>query len=324
MLAALSLILASSMAAAERKEKEPNRKAAQAAKKKDSREQDQTSKSETKDWPRRFWFFATLASGFDSNINHDEASINSVGFVPSFGIHFQNDVEKPSFEIEYETALHRYTNTDKWNRVSHRLSTSYRKRFNKRWYTRTTGDITLKGSSEDRELNNQYSLGQQLEYRPLSNIRLIGFASYRIKRDPLDSRSNAIDPYIGGKFVQSLAGNRQWELSYRYDKNRSWDAKNRYIRWAYEAAFQTPIIDRRNRLTVDVTYKPRLYARTVKVSGVRVPRHDRRWIFETSFERSLRQDLQMDVFYSYETRNSNDPDKRFKSHQAGIAFTYKW
>ena len=193
-------------------------------------------------WRRRLWFSATLATSFDTNINHDLVGVSSYGLVPSLGVHFQNSVEKPTFEIEYEVAAHNYTNSEEWDRVSQNLVVSYRKHLFGGWSTRTESEITLKGSSEDRELNNQYLLGQQLEYRINSNSRLQLVAAYRVKRDPIDSGSNAIDPYAGIKFIQKLPGDKRWALSYRYDKNRSWDPKNRYIRWAYETEFATPII----------------------------------------------------------------------------------
>lgn len=273
---------------------------------------------------RRLWFTATLATNFDTNINHDPQGVNSWGLIPSLGVHFRNSVEKPSFEIDYEIAAHRYTNSTEWDRVSHNLVLSYRKRLFGGWSTRTESEITVKGSSEDRELNNQYGLRQQLEYRINENSRLQLAAAYRIKRDPSDSGSNAIDPYAGVRFIQKLAGEKRLALSYRYDKNRSWDPKNRYIRWAYEAEFATPIVDRRSRLSFDFTYKPRLYGRTVRVDGERVPRRDGRWIFETQFERVLRPDLLIVFMYRFERRDSNDPAKDFQSNQAGFALTYRW
>lgn len=281
------------------------------------------SLSETETWRRRLWFTATLATSFDTNINHDPEGVHSFGLVPSMGVHFQNDVEKPSFEVDYEIAAHNYTNSEEWDRVSHSLVVSYRKHLFAGLSTRTESEMTLKGSSEDRELNNQYVLSQQLEYR-LKNSRLQMVAAYRIKRDPLDSGSNAIDPYAGVRFIQRLGGDKRLALSYRYDKNRSWDPRNRYIRWAYEAEFGTPIVDRRTRLNFDFTYKPRLYGRTVKVDGERVPRRDGRWIFETQLERVLRSDLRLVFVYRFERRASNDPDKDFRANQAGFALTYRW
>jgi hypothetical protein len=282
------------------------------------------SLAETDSWRRRLWFTATLATSFDTNIDHDPQGVRSFGLVPSLGVHFQDSVEKPSFEIDYEIAAHRYTNTKEWNRVSQNLVISYRKHLFGGWSTRTETEVTLKGSSDDRELNNQYVLRQQLDYKINDNSRLQFVGAYRIKRDPLDSGSNAIDPYAGVKFIQRFAGEKRLAFSYRYDKNRSWDPRNRYIRWAYETEFAMPIVDRRNRLSFDLVYKPRLYGRTVRVDGERVPRRDGRWIFQTQYERMLRSNLRMAFVYSYERRDSNDPNKNFQAHQAGFALTYRW
>jgi hypothetical protein len=278
--------------------------------------------SSDKTWRRKFWFFASVSSLFDSNINHDEDRIKSFGLVPSIGFHLQDSVENPSVEFEYEGALHRYTNTDKWDRFSNRFTGSYRKRIG-RWVSRTEGEVLLKGSSEDRELNNWYSISQRIEYRLTRNDRLQVFASYRIRRDPLDPGSNSIDPYVGGRYIRRF-GLRELELTYRYDKNRSWDPSNRYIRWLYEAQFETPVFSRRNRLIFEGTYKPRLFSKTVKVNGLRVPRRDERWIGEIRFERALRPDLDMTLGYRYETRDSNHPVKKFNSHLAGVGFNYRW
>jgi len=282
------------------------------------------ARKETDAWRRRLWFTATLAMGFDTNIDHEPQGVSSFGLVPSMGVHFQNSAEKPSFEVDYEVAAHNYTNTDEWDRVSHSLVMSYRKRLFGGWSSRTESEITLKGSSEDRELNNQYGLRQQLEYRFNENSRLQLAAAYRIKRDPIDSGNNAIDPYVGARFIQKLGADKRLALSYRYDKNRAWDPRNRYIRWAYEAEFAMPIIDRRTGVSFDFTYKPRLYGRTVRVDGERVPRRDGRWIFETQVERVLRSDLRLVFVYRFERRSSNDPDKDFQSNQAGFALTYRW
>ena len=275
-------------------------------------------------WRRRFWFSATLAASFDSNIDHEPRGVRSFGVVPSLGLHLQNSAENPSFEMHYEIAAHQYTNSQEWDRVSQNLEVSYRKHLFGRWSARTEGELTLKGSSEDRELNNQYALRQQLEYRFNEWSRLQLVAAYRLKRDPEDSGSDSIDPYAGVRFIQKLRGARRLAVSYRYDKNRSRDPRSRYIRWAYDADFSTPVVSRRNRLSFAVTYKPRLYARTVKLESGRVPRFDKRWIFETQFERMLRSNLQLVAVYRFESRDSNDPDKDFRSQQAGFALTYRW
>jgi hypothetical protein len=275
---------------------------------------------------RRFWLSMSMSSVFDTNVTHDERGISSFGLVPSFGAHFVDNPEKPSFEADYEVGLHRYTNTNEFDRVSHYFTASYRRQLAQRWYAKTVGEVSLKGSSEDRDVNNQYILEQQLQYRLSPSNRLTAFAAYRLKRYPItDQGSNAIDSYVGGKYERKLKGQRAWVLGYRYDKNRSQDPRNRYIRWSYNTEFSTPVSHgNRDLLTLGVRYSPRLYARQIKVNGERVARRDRRWVFDALYERQLSRDVRMGWSYSYETRNSNDPDKKFASNLFGVTFNFNW
>lgn len=275
---------------------------------------------------RRFWLSLSLSSVFDTNINHDEESLNSFGLVPSAGLHFRDKAEKPSFEADYEVSLHRYTKTNAYDRVSQNLTVAYRRQVGRKWQARTTGEVSLKGSSEDRDVNNQYVLEQQMQYRLNPSNKVRAFAAYRVKRYPIvDSGKNAIDPYLGARFDQTLKGERAWGLIYRYDKNRSQDPKDRYVRWTYGAQYNTPLFRQHDdRLTIDLRYAPRLYARQVKVDGVRVPRRDQRYVLDVLYERPLRQDMQMGLNYRLEKRISNDPKKNFNSHLLGVTFAFNW
>jgi hypothetical protein len=304
---------------------QPARQKAAAAKQK-ARRAKAAPRAETTAAPRRMWLFMSLSSLFDSNINHDEEHVRSFGLVPSVGFHFQDNAEKPSFAAEYEVALHRYTRTREFNRVSQFFSANYRRRLVGPLSARTTGEVSLKGSSEDRDVNNQYSLEQQLQYRLNAATRLQAFAAYRLKRYPLiDQSKNAIDPYFGGKFQQQLAGGREWALSYRYDKNRAQGEKDRYVRQTYEVQFSTPLARaRRDLLTVEARYSPRLYARQIKLGDMRVPRRDRRWVLDVAYDRPLSRAVLMGLNYKFEQRGSNDVDKRFNAHLFGITFGFKW
>ena len=277
---------------------------------------------------RRWWMSMSLASVFDTNITHDEQQVSAFGLVPSFGFHFRDNPERPSLEVDYEVALHRYNNTDEFDRVSHNLTVEYRKQLVKRLYAKTTTEMSLKGSSEDREINNNYIVEQQLQYRFTNSTRVAGLAAYRLKRYPLvDQDSNSIDSYAGAKLEQRFKGDRRVELSYRYDHNRAWDPRNNYIRRTYTLEFQTPLsIRRRDSLLTEFRYSPRDYQnRTTRVNGVRVPRHDDRWVFEVSYERFIRPNLSMAIDYQFEKRDSNDADKRFTSNVFGLSFTFdKW
>ena len=274
---------------------------------------------------RRFWMSLSLASVFDTNITHDEKQVSAFGLVPSLGFHFRDNAERPSLELDYEVGLHRYTNTDEFNRVSHSFTAVYRKQLARRLYAKTTSEISLKGSSEDREVNNNYVVEQQLQYRFTSNTRVAGVAAYRMKRYPvLDADSNAIDSYVGGKIEQRFRGERRLEATYRFDHNRAWDARNNYFRRTYSVEFQTPLSrQRRDSLSAEFRYAPRTYqTRLTKVNGVRVPRHDDRWVFDVTYERLIGSNKSLAFEYEFEKRNSNDLNKRFTSNAFGLTFTF--
>src|ERR1051325_10557962 len=126
---------------------------------------DEVATKEQERLRRRWWVSMSLASVFDTNITHDEQQVSAFGLVPSFGFHFRDNPERPSLEVDYEVAVHRYNNTDEFDRVSHNLTAEYRKQLVKRLYAKTTTEISLKGSSEDREINNNYIVEEQLQYR---------------------------------------------------------------------------------------------------------------------------------------------------------------
>lgn len=274
---------------------------------------------------QRWWISAGLAAVYETNFTHDEQAVGSFGLVPSFGVHFRDNAERPSFEAEYEIGLHRYTNTDEFDRVSQNLSAAYRKRLWRGFYSRTTTEASLKGSSEDREINNNYVMEQQLQYRFVTNTRVAVFAAYRLKRYPLlDRDSNSIDSYAGAKIEQRFVGDRRVEFTYKYDHNRAWNPRNNYIRRSYTVEFDTPLsLRRRDFLFTKFRYSPRDYQnRLTRVNGVREPRHDDRWMMELVYERALKSELTVSAAYQYEKRNSNDIDKRFSSNVFALRFTF--
>lgn len=293
------------------------------AKKESATEKGPNATQESASKEKRFTFFFKLSNVFDSNIERDVVAVRSYGVVPSLGFNYQNGSSKNPLEINYEAASHTYTNTDKWDRVSHAMSMSYGRRLSRRFRAKTEAEISFKGDSEDRDLDNRYTISQRLEYRPFSTSRLQAFAAYRIKRDPADARNNAISPYFGGKLIQALGRKRSFELGYRYESNRTEDPTGRYIRWKYEGEFTTPFLSR-GLLTVGASYRPSLYARTIRVDRARVVRKDQRWDFDATWERPLSENLRLELFYELDTRSSNDVRKIFSAHAAGMSFIYQW
>src|SRR6266849_3589332 len=110
------------------------------------------------------WLFTlSLGQVFNSNIDQDEKHLKSFGIVPGFGISYRSSAKHPSFRFNYEVGLHRYTQTDRWNKTSQLLETSFERRFLKNLAAETEAVVSLKGTNEDRELANQYVIEEQIK-----------------------------------------------------------------------------------------------------------------------------------------------------------------
>jgi hypothetical protein len=140
----------------------------------------------------------------------------------------------------------------------------------------------------------------------------------------LDSDTNAIDSYAGVKLEQRFREDRRLEFTYRYDHNRAWDPRNNYFRRTYSVEFETPLsLKRHDALSAEFRYAPRTYqTRLTKVDGIRVPRHDDRWVFDVIYERLIGSNMVMAFEYEFEKRNSNDLDKKFTSNAFALTFTF--
>jgi len=274
---------------------------------------------------RHLTLYFTLSNILSSNIDQDEDDISSYGVVPSVRVHYQNRSSNPTFEIDYELASHTFTNTDKFNRVSQNVRASFARPLTRRLKAETVGGVSFKGTadSDSREVGDQYTVLQAFEYRLDRRRRMSVFGAYRIKRFRENPDRNAVNPYFGGKFAQRFGEGRRWEVGYRYDWSRAASSRRSYIRWTYSTEFSTPVSSR-DELTLAARYRPQLYARQVRVGDMSVPRRDQKWILSASWRRSLRRDLEIDFIYAFENRTSNDPERKFSEHLAGIALTYRW
>jgi hypothetical protein len=280
-------------------------------------------KSETKDASKSYWLFTmNFGQVFDSNIDQDQKGLKSFGFVSSLGISYRDNPKRPSFKFDYEVGWHQYSQTDRWDRRSHLFVASYERRLVKHLSLETEGVVSLKGSSEDRELADQYVVQEQIKYRLNRWNRVKVYGAYRIKRYDDDSLRNTINPYVGAKY-QLLSGSRSWTAGFRYDKSRPINPRGRYIRWTYSGEFSTPL-SREGLLTAGVKYQPKLYARLIKSGERRVPRRDEKWTLSVVWEREVRKNLFFGLFGAFEAQDSNLIDKQFKANQVGTRIRYQW
>lgn len=260
---------------------------------------------------------------FDSNIDHELLATRDVGMVFGIGLGWKGRTRRSRIELDYGLAGHRYRTTDAWNRVSHHVLASFQPR-GVRWLgLETVGEVSLKGSTEDRELGNQYQLVQRLEPRLArgTSIRLDG--ALRLKRYAEDGQRNATNRYLEAELRQRLGGARL-DLGSRREINDAVGARNRYTRWIHQAALRLSM-GGGDELELAMKVKSQRYPeRLVKVNGVSVPRQDQRLVPSLSWAFGLTDRLGLRLEYKFERRTSNDPGKEFAAHLVALGFTCRW
>jgi hypothetical protein len=260
---------------------------------------------------------------FDGNINHDPAPIRSYGFVPGASFGYESSAE-PRLVAGYDIAANQFTGTNEWDRISHGLHAVVNARLGRKWRFEGGGDATWKGSSDDRELSNEYGVSGRASYRLLATTRLIAIGTLRYKDYPDDPETSGPAPYVGGKIDQRLPGARRLVFGYKYEERRSRLERNQYWRNGYSVEFTTPFLRREGRLTVGAVVKTQTYRRLIKVGSQREPRHDLRSSIDVGYEYPLANRVLVQWLGGFEARRSNDPDKRFVAPVFGMNVAYRW
>ncbi|HVF40856.1 MAG TPA: hypothetical protein VM939_13230, partial [Gemmatimonadaceae bacterium] len=116
---------------------------------------------------QQFWFQNGVTNVYDSNIEHDSTNIGSYGVIVGATGRYRSASEGPAIHLEYGVAVHEYTATDKWDRVSHLARAGVDMPLGSVLLIGLTGEGYLKGSSEDREVGDQYALIPRIEIRPV-------------------------------------------------------------------------------------------------------------------------------------------------------------
>jgi hypothetical protein len=260
---------------------------------------------------------------FDSNIDHEAVATRDLGMVLGAELGWKGGVRRSRIQLVYDLAGHRYRTTDEWDRMSHHALASFEPRVSRWLGLETIGDVSLNGTSEDRELGDQYQLVQRLEPRLArgTTIRLDG--SLRLKRYEDDRQRNATNRYLEAELRQRLGGARL-EMGSRFEINDAVGARNRYARWTHRASLRLPT-GRRNELELAMKFRLQSYPhRLVEVGGEDVPRQDRRLIPSLTWAIGLWEALRLRLAYEFDQRTSNDPEKDFAAHRAGLELSVGW
>ncbi len=221
-------------------------------------------------------------------------------------------------------ALHSYTQTDKWDRVS-QLGRAAVDMPVRPWLSvGLTAEASLKGSSEDREIGDQYGFLPRLELRPNSDIRVRLSTAYRKRSFGEASGSNS-NRYVALNSYVNL-GHGTLEGAARFEKNNPQRARNRFERQTYTTRGTS--LHSRSATSCSSAWSIRPGAipeRLVDVDEDREePRLDRKWSPELRWVRTWRRNFRTELEYEFETRFSNDPEKGYRGHVLTLTTAVPW
>ena len=279
------------------------------------------SNDTTNDSPR--WHGTmSLSNLYDGNINHDVEPIKSYGIVPAAEVVFESSSE-PAFAFGYEIASNRYTGTDEWDRISHSMYSVWSYRLGSRLRFETQGSASWKGSSEDRELANEFGASQRMAFKITSSTRVAVTGAYRYKQYPDEPETTGPSPYVAAKLDRKFADGRRLTVGYKYQARLSQSVRDRYRRSAYAVDYSFALSRPDERIMIGAEYRPQRYERLIKVAGQQMLRMDQRFLGGAAYERALNDRAMARWFAGIETRNSNDPDKRFVAPSFGMSIVYR-
>ncbi len=270
----------------------------------------------------RLWSFSAAASSvFESNIDRNQENNRSEGVVLGVGGLYRNRVDRPTFTAQYEVGGHMYAGAQRWDRISHHLRAAYERRLLKPLTFEAVGEMSIKGSTEDRELGNQYIVSPRLQFRLSREFRFGLESGYRVKHYA-DRARNAVNPYGGVRLTRRF-GRGRWDLGYRYEENLADTERNRYIRSTYSGNLVVPFT-LQDSIGVELKFRPRRYERLVRVGDNRVRLRDLKWTLSPEWVHALGPGLQFRASYEFEARDANDPGRTYNAHSMVIGVERRW
>lgn len=264
-----------------------------------------------------------LLSRFDDNVERDTIGRTSIGMITGLGAQFQSGPVRPWLTAEYDVAFHRYTATDRFNRMSQRARTTVGGRLTKWWTLEFVTEGSLKGSFEDRDVSDQLSLQPQAELK-VGNARRIRFtASHRWRRYPETPDQDAINRYASAEFRHRMPDGATWESELRIEQNDAVVSRFDYRRTTWNSVYTTPLGSRAT-LELEMQYRLQAYlGRVVEIDDVDRPRRDHRLQPSAAFIYRLGS-ADLELSYEPEWRRSNDPTKNVDQNVLLVGVRHRW
>ncbi len=268
-------------------------------------------------------YLVTTSALFDSNLDHDETPVGAYGGVFGVGVEFRNRRAQPTFEFAYGMAGHRYSITAPWNRISHGGRIGVTLRPSGRVAVATEIEAAFRGSSEDRDLSDQFKASQGLSWRFLRRTKLEVAGGARIRRFPTTPERDARNVYTEAELTQGLSRRVDWTGSFRLERNDADSTRYSYVRETVSS--QLAIDGGTMRLSIEGKFRRQQYlARLADSKAPTVLRVDHRLQFGLDWTVVPRGGIEITLGYGFERRRSNEAQKGFLAHQVGLSLTRRW
>ena len=271
---------------------------------------------------------ALLSNVYESNIDHSVEAVPSVGLVPGLHVRLMDRPENAHLALDYTIAQHAYTNTDRWDRTSHQLGAAYELEPFRDVASVTEAEVSLGGSSEDRDLSNQYQLVQAFEFKLTRMHRVEVYATLRYKTVPADPEGNAFKPNVGVVYQQRWPSGFRWEVGARAETNQEPVEDGNYHRLTYMAEVQVPVPGSQDVLELDLRQRFKHYtarfAEDVNGDDTDQLRRDRQWTLGIAWTHTVLQQVGLELGVELERRTSNDPDKLYVATALVLGLAYRF
>lgn len=264
-----------------------------------------------------------VMSRLDDNVNRDSLHVGSVGVITGAGALLQSGPVRPWFTAEYDIAVHRYSATERFNRVSQRGRATIGGRLTKWWTLEAVAEGSLQGSFEDRDVSDQLTLQPRMDFKLGSDRRIRFTGSHRWRRYPEAPDQDARNRFVAAEFRHRMPDGATWESEFRIEENVAAVTRFDYQRTTWNSVYTTPL---GSHVTLEVEMQYRLQAyrdRTVEIEDEDVLRRDHRLQPGAGLVYRLGR-TEFELSYEPEWRRSNDPSRSIDQHVLLFGMRRHW
>jgi len=279
--------------------------------------------------PRPRWRGGLLVTTqFDSNIEHEADGRSTSAGVVAADVEFRSRDRDPGFAFAYEIAGQRYApDPEGWSRVSHHAELALGRALGHRWRAQTQLAASIRGSSDDRELNDQYDLTQRLDWRVARRTTLRAEGAYGLKRRDEKAARDGSSRRVFGAIRQSFGGGRLAEVNARAERNAANGEHYVYDRLGVGGSYRTPVGPLGGvqfGLKWQVKTYPHRFAEDSTEEDTDARRRDARWSPTLEWTRAVMPGVEVVLEYQFDARRSNDFGKDYTAHWLALTLSRRW